>query len=34
MDTLVTIIVYANSAAEHQLLATRRHRLVGNRSQP
>jgi len=33
MSTLITIIVYANSAAEHQLLATRLHRLVWNRSQ-
>jgi hypothetical protein len=34
MSTLITVIVYANSAAEHQLLATPRHRLISKRSQP
>jgi hypothetical protein len=34
MSRLVTIILRKNSAAAHQLLATRLHRLVWNRSQP
>jgi len=34
MSRLVTIILRKHSAAQHQLLATRRHQLVWKRSQP